>query len=242
MDRQLVGLKNIYLAVPGGWWPMRYCKGPSGDMPCLLPLSTIWRRCGSALSAAGGVGCWYPQLLSIKSCTAWRTVLMETSCSSTRTYKSSASGSKDALNTVPSFQHCGWVHGPDLQAQPWGGWQREAPQEPYAHSSSGGQLLEQEPGNRIHHLYSALTRPIYTTETSLGPSVPGTDKPLSSMESTLGWGLENLSCEVGMMVQGLLSLEKRHFQENLTADPQYPLPTRRLWKDMGVLYDVVQWQ
>lgn len=218
---------------------MRYCKGPSGDMPCLLPLSTIWRRCGSALSAAGGVGCWYPQLLSIKSCTAWRTVLMETSCSSTRTYKSSASGSKDALNTVPSFQHCGWVHGPDLQAQPWGGWQREAPQEPYAHSSSGGQLLEQEPGNRIHHLYSALTRPIYTTETSLGPSVPGTDKPLSSMESTLGWGLENLSCEVGMIVQDLLSLEKRHFQETLTADPQYLLPTRRLWKDMGVLYDVV---
>lgn len=58
---------------------------------------------------------------------------------------------------------------------------------------------------------STLLRPVW------GPSVPGTDKPMSSMESTLGWGLDNLSCQGDVMVQGLPSLEKRHFQENLIA-------------------------
>lgn len=92
----------------------------------------------------------------------------------------------------------------------------------------GGQQLEQEPGKRPTTISaqhssdtSTLLRPVW------GPSVPGTDKPLSSMESTLGWGLENLSCEGGMSIQGWLHLEKRHFQENLTAAPQYPVSTMR---------------
>lgn len=37
-----------------------------------------------------------------------------------------------------------------------------------------------------------------------------------------GWGLESLSCEKGLRVQGLLSLEKGDFKGNPVAAPQYP--------------------
>lgn len=204
--------------VPASWWQMGRRRGPSGDMPCLISLSTTWRGSESALSAAGGVRCWYPGLLSRKTCTGWRNVLTETSCSSTRTYKSSASGNKDVPNSVVSFQCCGWQHGPDLQTQPWGGWHAEAPQEPTAavgvSSWNRSQGSDPAPLLSTCHTTSTLLTPVW------GPSVPGTHKPdNSSMESTLGWGLQNLSCE--MTVQGLLSLEKRHFQENSS----FPAPS-----------------